>query len=424
MNLERDLELEFGEPEQPTAPTQSLPEGDGSVFRMGQAPTVLSDPQLRGILAGGSEKSEATTVEPNLQNYFDLLGKISEELSSAKEKLLEEMTHWFGELAHILPDPDRYARTLAQLMADEQAGKVAPILDNQTAMAVAVAYSRSPLHAVLTGNNLTEKETLKIHLTPQVTHLINLSEAKEAVLGRVSQRVETLAPNISQIVGPFMTAVLIGRAGGLAQLARIPACNLLALAGRSERNHGLVGASKSSRLGEFGSLKLVMDADEEDRPRLAKLLSNAVSKVSRIDAAGLQKEGLVGREMLKDLIQKFEKSLLPKAGQMRKPLPIPDDTPKKRRGGRKFRRAKEKLALTEARAAKNRIKFGAAFDETIGGINPDELGMLAQMGSGKLKIQKKAQKMSLTKKQHQRLEKDRARASGKGGIDFSGRDRK
>jgi U4/U6 small nuclear ribonucleoprotein PRP31 len=424
MNIEKDLELDLGELEPMGGHPPVVPKTGSSSPLACDAESVLSDPLLQSVLSGESGADDHEAGETGLQKYFDLLGKISGALSATQENLLEEMTHFFGELTYVLTDPERYARTLTQILADEHAERVPPVLDNQTAMAVAVAYSRSPLHSLLTGTNQAEKEAVRTQLNPQLAKIINLSEAKDAVLGKVSQKIESLAPNICQIVGSFMTAVLIGRAGGLTQLARIPACNLLALAGRTERNHSMVGFTKAHRLGEFGSLKLVLQADEESRPRLAKLLSNAVSKVSRIDAAGLQKEGLVGREMLKDLTQKFEKSKLPKAGQRRKPLPIPDDVPKKRRGGRKFRRAKEKLALTEARAAKNRIKFGAAFDETIGGINPDELGMLAQMGSGKLKIQKKAQKMSLSKKQHQRLDKDRAKSGGKGGIDFSGRDRK
>ena len=43
---------------------------------------------------------------------------------------------------------------------------------------------------------------------------------------------------------------------------------------------------------------------------------------------------------------------------MNKPLPIPDDKPRKKRGGKRFRKMKERLALTEVRKNRNRMRFG------------------------------------------------------------------
>lgn len=43
---------------------------------------------------------------------------------------------------------------------------------------------------------------------------------------------------------------------------------------------------------------------------------------------------------------------------MRKPLPAPDDKPKKRRGGKRYRKMKEKMGQTDLRKAQNRLAFG------------------------------------------------------------------
>jgi U4/U6 small nuclear ribonucleoprotein PRP31 len=57
---------------------------------------------------------------------------------------------------------------------------------------------------------------------------------------------------------------------------------------------------------------------------------------------------------------------------MVKALPIPVETNRKKRGGKRARKAKEAYAQTELRKLQNRLAFGeaeeeaGAFDETIG----------------------------------------------------------
>ena len=78
-----------------------------------------------------------------------------------------------------------------------------------------------------------------------------------------------------------------------------------------------------------------------------------------MDAQRSDPTGSIGRDINKKMLQRFDKIQEPSAPKMRKPLPAPDDKPKKRRGGKKYRNMKEKLALTDIRKEANRLKFGA-----------------------------------------------------------------
>jgi U4/U6 small nuclear ribonucleoprotein PRP31 len=85
-----------------------------------------------------------------------------------------------------------------------------------------------------------------------------------------------------------------------------------------------------------------------------------------------------------------------------KPLPVPDLQPSKRRGGKRYRKAKELSEMSEVRKQQNRLKFGEEAEEEINeGVG---MGMLTQ-GSGKLKLQIKKQKLSTSKKMTQRMNK-------------------
>jgi len=57
------------------------------------------------------------------------------------------------------------------------------------------------------------------------------------------------------------------------------------------------------------------------------------------------------------MLKRFDKIQEPPPPKMRKPLPAPDDKPKKRRGGKRYRKMKEKMA-SEIRKYANRLKFG------------------------------------------------------------------
>lgn len=52
--------------------------------------------------------------------------------------------------------------------------------------------------------------------------------------------------------------------------------------------------------------------------------------------------------------KKLEKWMEPPPAKQTKVLPVPDMEPKKRRGGRRFRKMKERYGLTDMRKAANR----------------------------------------------------------------------
>lgn len=108
---------------------------------------------------------------------------------------------------------------------------------------------------------------------------------------------------------------------------------------------------------------------------------------------------------MKELISaKMNKIQEPKQAKIIKPLPKPDDKPRKGRGGKRIRSLKQRLALTELRAMKNRMKFGEEaeieYRETGKGY-----GMLGVGGEGsKMKVYAKSQKINTKKSKMASLE--------------------
>jgi U4/U6 small nuclear ribonucleoprotein PRP31 len=94
--------------------------------------------------------------------------------------------------------------------------------------------------------------------------------------------------------------------------------------------------------------------------------------------------GSYGEDLRDKIDRHLDRLTAPPPAKVTKALPIPNDGPKKRRGGRRARKAKEAYAQTELRKLSNRMAFGeaeeevGAFDETKG------LGMIG-VGTGKVR---------------------------------------
>jgi len=81
--------------------------------------------------------------------------------------------------------------------------------------------------------------------------------------------------------------------------------------------------------------------------------------------------------MREDIEKKMDKAVEPPPGKNVKALPKPDDPFKKKRGGKRMRRQKERFEVTEALKAANRMGF-AEFEEDVyqdeGGTGLGKLG--------------------------------------------------
>lgn len=74
---------------------------------------------------------------------------------------------------------------------------------------------------------LTDEE--KRHIDEACDMAIDLSNYKTRIFDYVESRMTFIAPNLSMIVGASTAAKIVGVAGGLVKLSKIPACNVILL---------------------------------------------------------------------------------------------------------------------------------------------------------------------------------------------------
>lgn len=321
-----------------------------------------------------------------------LVAALDDELAALHAYVVAAYAPKFPELANIVPAPSEYVRAVQRIgnETDLTLVDLGDVLPSAQVMVVTV-----------TGSTTAGRPLPPAALDDVVGACAEfgaVEAAKARVLAFVESRMAALAPNTSALLGTRVAAVLVGIAGGLAALSRIPACNVEVLGHRKRGPTGLSrGASATPHAGALAEVDIVRGAPPPLRRKAVKVLAAKVVLTARVDCFHERADGGMGAELRAAVAAKVRKWQEPPPGKSKKPLPAPDDKPTKRRGGRRHRAMKAKMGMTDVRREANRTAFAAAGGGPGGEYSSDamgtDLGMLGAAGSGRLKLERRDQKI-------------------------------
>ncbi|KAL0813411.1 hypothetical protein Bca101_069854 [Brassica carinata] len=241
---------------------------------------------------------------------------------------------------------------------------------------------------------------------------IELDSALKKILAFVETKMGCIAPNLSAVVGSAVAAKLMATAGGLSGLAKMPSCNVQVLGQKRKNLDGFSAVTTQSRVGYLEHTEIFQNTPPGLRSRAIKLLAGKSTLAARVDACRGDPSGTNGRSLREEIQKKIDKLQEPGVARQPKPLPVPDMTSKKKRGGRRLRKMKERYAVTEMRKLSNRVAFGVACEESSLGDGLGEgYGMLGQGGSKRLRVSSVPSKLKLGAKLEKKL-KERQYTSG------------
>ncbi len=93
---------------------------------------------------------------------------------------------------------------------------------------------------------------------------------------------QAVAPNLCQLLGSLIASKLISIAGGIKELAAIPACNIQVMGGQRSSQIGL-NINDRNHTGIFGSMDIVRDAPQRFKMQLVRMLASNTAKCVRAD---------------------------------------------------------------------------------------------------------------------------------------------
>ncbi|KAJ3302151.1 U4/U6 small nuclear ribonucleoprotein Prp31 [Kappamyces sp. JEL0829] len=336
-----------------------------------------------------SDPEYSTIVQANTLNV-----ELIHEITMVNKKIKDLFEPRFAELEKLVLNPFEYAKAVKMIGNETDLTKIdlKSFLPSATVMVIIVT-------STTTDGRLLRQEELD-EMGEACDVIFEMDACKTKLLNYVQSRMSNIAPNLSVLLGSSTAAKIMGLAGGLTALSKIPGCNILVLGAQKSGSLGLSRIATGDHAGYIYECDIVLNAPSHIRRKAARLLSAKAALACRCDLSREYPDGRMGKEFREDVEKKVGLLIEPPPAKKIKALPLPIEH-KKRRGGKKARKAKERMAQSELSKAANRIEFGKEEIEvgehlgsTIG------LGMLGG-STGKLKLAHKDFKIPLSKRQKQ-----------------------
>ncbi|KAL0272455.1 UNVERIFIED_CONTAM: hypothetical protein PYX00_005415 [Menopon gallinae] len=312
----------------------------------------------------------------------NLAVEIDNEIATIHRFTREKYSKRFPELESLVVGPLEYVRTVKELGNDLEKAKnnevLQQFLTQATIMVVSVTASTTQ------GQHLTETEREQI--VEACDMAIELNNFKQRIYEYVESRMAFIAPNVSMIVGASTAAKIMGVAGGLTRLSKMPACNVLLLGSQKKMLSGFSQTASLPHTGFIYHSDIVQETPPDFRRKAARLVGAKCILAARVDACHESTDGRIGQMFREDIEKKLDKLTEPPPVKFAKPLPKPVDQPKKKRGGRHVRKMKERYAMTELRKQANRMNFADieddAYQEDLGYTR----GTIGKTGTGRIRL--------------------------------------
>ncbi|RCN33901.1 putative U4/U6 small nuclear ribonucleoprotein Prp31 [Ancylostoma caninum] len=307
-----------------------------------------------------------------------LAADIDGEISVIHKFVRDKYEKRFPELETLVPNPLEYLAAV-KLLGNEINTKgqnkelLGQILAPATCIVVSVTASTTQ------GKSLEPDELNAVREACDLAEKLHTDRISMHRL--VELRMSLIAPNLVHLLGAATTALLVSQAGGLAPLSRMPACNIQVL-GRQRRS--LAGFSSTSALPHAGFVyfhPLVQSMPPDLKSKAAKILAAKCTLAARVDSLHESPNGAIGVHLLEQVRSKMEKLLEPPPVKASKALPKPLDKASKKRGGRRVRKMKERMGMTDLRKSANRMNFGELAEDVL----QDHIGFdLGQVKTGNI----------------------------------------
>lgn len=299
----------------------------------------------------------------------------------------------FPELENLVSNPLDYAKTVAILgngpLDDIKA--LSSSTDNLVGMPLSSVLDRPSLMVVAVegtttrGRPLSDTE-LKI-VREGCKMMLDLDKAKATITDYVQSRMNLFAPNLTILIGSLTAAQLLNFAGGLTGLAKTPSCNIPPLGSKKQSGTGFATNVGVRHQGFLYHSPIIQEIPNDLKKQAMRIVSAKIVLAARVDRMHMSPDGKIGEDLKQQCLDRLDKLTEPPPNKGPKALPVPDDKPSRKRGGRRARKAKEATAMTEIRKAQNRVAFGKEEAEVGYGTGEGTvgLGMLGQEESGRIR---------------------------------------
>ena len=261
-----------------------------------------------------------------------------DDLDKSLNVFMGRLREWFGlhypELDRLLDKHETYARLVVNLGTRENF--TAENLENE-GLPKNKAQSISKVAAASMGADLGDEDLAQIQR--MCRNVLELYGVRQSLEKYVDSVMEEVAPNTRAVGGSLLGARLLALAGGLLNLAKLPASTIQVLGAEKALFRSLKTKARPPKHGIIFQHPQVHDAKRWQRGKIARALAGKLSIAARVDAF---KGEFKGDKLKADLEQRIEEI---KERYEKPPPPQPKSVtrkPKERKQPRRKKRGRKR----------------------------------------------------------------------------------
>lgn len=255
-----------------------------------------------------------------------------DDLDKTINLFMSRVREWYGihfpELDRLLEKHETYARLVVNLGVRENF--TAEKLEKEGLPKLKAEQIAKSAQTSM-GADLAEVDLAQIQALSRT--VLNLYELRQRLEDYIDSAMEEVAPNIKALSGALLGARLIALAGGLTNLAKMPASTLQVLGAEKALFRSLKTGTKPPKHGIIFQHAFLHEAKKWQRGKIARALAGKLAIAARTDAFGGR---YIGEELRADLEKRVEEIRQKYA----EPLKVPEKKPKAKEKWRKGRYAR------------------------------------------------------------------------------------
>ncbi len=186
------------------------------------------------------------------------------------------------------------------------------------------------------GAEMDEKDLAAVQRIAEVAR--ELYEIRRKTADYIDESMDDVAPNVKALVGPLIGARLIALAGGLKEMAKLPASTIQLLGAEKALFRHLTKGTKPPKHGVIFQHPLIHRSPWWQRGKIARALAGKLAIAARIDAYSGEYRGDELRRQLEQRVKEIKEKYPKPPKRKRGGRPPRGRRPRRRRSPRRSRR--------------------------------------------------------------------------------------
>lgn len=225
-------------------------------------------------------KFSADKIDMMVVQAVALLEDLDKEINKYAMRAKEWYGWHFPELAKVINDNMKFANIVLTMKTRFQAKEadLESILEEEECVKVREAAMISM------GTEIAEEDLDNI--SQLCNEVVQASKYREQLAAYLSSRMQTIAPNLTTMVGEQVGARLIQKAGSLLSLAKYPSSTVQILGAEKALFRALKQRQATPKYGILYNAQLVSKAPQANKGTISRVLAAKASLSARIDSFG------------------------------------------------------------------------------------------------------------------------------------------